>query len=343
MKRSMIVVIVVGLWSALAFGAGAAEMKTVIILTYPGDAAEHRVIMSQHAVAALKDAGFVDQENVAIQVWKDEHDLEAEIAAIKEINPAVVLDFSARQPEISKALFGSNIPLFETWGIEEYINADHLPKGNIGGVYTYYNDMLYNSYKFLRMVAPLKAGQQAVFLYNTQLDLIPRPHVEDALKRLNIPLKAVVDTTMLENWRDAVLAYNDDPTVGWILMGVYPTIKRDGSPTNMEQECEPWLREHLKKPLVTYWESAVKNGILCGLAVDLNESARQAAEMAARVLKGEDIKTIQVEYPRKTLVTLNRKTADVMGITIPLNALSLANVIYHDWEGKEVTRKSGLK
>lgn len=65
--------------------------------------------------------------------------------------------------------------------------------------------------------------------------------------------------------------------------------------------------------------------------------------MAARVLKGEDVKTINAEYPRKTLVALNRKTADTLGIMFSLDVLNLANVIYHDWEGKEVSRKSGLK
>ena len=76
--------------------------------------------------------------------------------------------------------------------------------------------------------------------------------------------------------------------------------------------------------------------------MDLDDVGRQCGEMAARVLKGEDIKTINAEYPRKTLVALNRKTADTMGLIFSPDVLNLANVIYHDWDGKEVTRKSGL-
>ena len=84
-------------------------------------------------------------------------------------------------------------------------------------------------------------------------------------------------------------------------------------------------------------------GLVCGFGVDLDDVARQCGEMAARILRGEDVKTIKAEHPRKVSVSLNRKTADSMGIMFSLDALNLANVIYHDWEGKEVSRKSGLR
>ena len=335
------------LWSLLAgvaLSAGAAEMKTVVILTYPGDAAEHRILMAQAAINALAQAGFVNQQQVAIEVWKDEYaQVEDEAAALQQRNPAVVIDCSARQQQIAQLLDGKGIPVIATYGIEAYVTAEGMPTTNITGVYTFYPDMAYNSFKFLRTVSPLKPGQQAVLFENTQFDLLPRQMVRDALTRLNIPLKAVVDTSVIDDFQAAVEQYNADPDVGWMLMGVWPTVKRDGSPVNMELEIVDWHRTHVKKPMVTYWETAVMHGILCGLAVDLNEAATQTGEMAARVLNGEDIKTIKAEFPRKTFVALNRKTADFMGITFSLDVLKLANVIYHDWEGKNVSRKSGLK
>lgn len=48
------------------------------------------------------------------------------------------------------------------------------------------------------------------------------------VQRLHIPLKAVVNTAIYEDWQAAILKYNDDPDVGWILMGVWPIRKRDG-------------------------------------------------------------------------------------------------------------------
>ena len=111
----------------------------------------------------------------------------------------------------------------------------------------------------------------------------------------------------------------------------------------MATETAVWHREHLKKPIVTYWEVAVQWGLLCAFGVNLDDTGLQCGEMAARALKGEDITTIKAEYPRNTLVALNRQTADAMGIIFSPDVLNLANVIYHDWEGKNVTRKSGLQ
>ena len=62
------------------------------------------------------------------------------------------------------------------------------------------------------------------------------------------------------------------------------------------------------------WEVAVQWGLLCAFGVNLDEAGRQTGEIAARVLQGEDVKAIKAEYPRKVSASLNRKTADVMGI-----------------------------
>lgn len=41
-------------------------------------------------------------------------------------------------------------------------------------------DMVYHSYKFLRLAAPLKQGRQAVFLENRQINLISEEAATDA-------------------------------------------------------------------------------------------------------------------------------------------------------------------
>ncbi len=53
----------------------------------------------------------------------------------------------------------------------------------------------------------------------------------------------------------------------------------------------------------------------------------------------EDIRTIKAEYPNKVSISLNRKTATKLGMVFSLDVLNLANVIYDDYEGKQVIRK----
>jgi ABC-type uncharacterized transport system substrate-binding protein len=198
---------------------------------------------------------------------------------------------------------------------------------------------VYNSLKLLQLVAPLKEGQQAVFFENKHTVVFPTSEVLEALERLNVPLKAIEDTSYYEDWQKALLKYNEDPEVGWLVVLAWPFIKRDGSVPDRAVELAQWQRERLKKPYVTYWEVTVRTGVLCGFAVDTNDTALHIGEMAARVLQGEAVQDIKAEYPRKTVIALNRKVADFMGITFSMDALRAANVIFNDYEGKDVIRK----
>jgi hypothetical protein len=225
-------------------------------------------------------------------------------------------------------------------GIEGLVGADGMPTTNISGTYFMLHDHLYNSYKFLQKVAPLKAEQQVVFLDNLEAPwVVPKEEAVAALQRLQIPLRAVVDATTFEDLQAAVLRYNDDPDVGWILIGHLPASRRDGSVADRTTEVLPWLSEHLKKTSITQIEDYVMGGILCGFGVDMAANALQIGQMAARVLQGELIQSIKAEYPQKVSIAINRKTATNLGIVFPIDVLDLANVIFDDYEGKQVIRK----
>jgi ABC-type uncharacterized transport system substrate-binding protein len=264
-------------------------------------------------------------------------DLAQLITQVKAAAPDVVVN-NVEVESVIAALKDLTIPVCTRYSIDRYVNADGIPTGNVTGVYTMLPDMVYNSYKFLQKVAPLKEVQSVVFLDNPQFALLSKDAVVDALQRLQIPLKTVVNVMIYEDFQQAVLQYNDDPEVGWILRSS-PTQKRDGSSPSLPNEVYPWLRANLKKPTISYWESAVQRGTLCAFGVDRDGVSRQVGAIAARVLKGEDIHTIKAEYPNKVSIALNRKTATTLGIVFSLDVLNLANVIYDDYEGKQVIRK----
>jgi ABC-type uncharacterized transport system substrate-binding protein len=294
--------------------------------------------MAQKAFSGLEEMGFVEQKNV-ISIWVEvsaKSDSAQVIAQVQAAAPDVVLSFTAIK-SVLEVLEQFPVPVITMTAVESFVSADGVPSANVTGVYSKLQDMMFNSYKFLQKVAPLKAGQQVVLLNNPETPMvIPKQEVADALQRLQIPLKAVVDTAIYENWQQAILQYNDDPEVGWILQGVGPTSKRDGSSVDARKETFLWQREHLKKPSISHMESAVQGGTLCGFGIDLYEVGVQCGRMAARVLQGEPIQTIKAEYPAKVTIALNRKTADFMGITFSMDVLKTANVIYNDYEGKDV-------
>jgi hypothetical protein len=331
-RISVVMIVVIGLLANIGFTA---EMKKAIILySHPSD------FFPQQVLKGLEQAGFIESKNLtSVQVLVSGVTDPAQLVAqVQEVAPDVIIDM-AEFDQLLAALKELAIPMITGNGAERYVNAEGVPVANVTGIYTTIRDMAYNSYKFLQKVAPLKPGQQVVFLEVPEVPLIPRAAVVEALQRLQIPLKAIVDATIYEDWQEAILKYNEDPDVGWILYVTGPLRKRDGSNVDVQTEIHSWDREHLKKPRVAYWEMTVRQGALCGFTMSLEAVGEQAGKMAARVLQGEPIQSIKAEYPQKFSLALNRKTATNLGIVFSLDVLQLANVIYDDYEGKQVIRK----
>jgi len=313
----------------------AADLPKIVLL----DLQNLNAFITQQMLDGLTQAGLVDQQNVTIvkiAVTSQDDPLQV-MTKIKEIAPTVVLENTGFQNMLT-ALHGMSIPVIARVNIEPFIVADGTPKANITGVYTTLQDMMFNSYKFLQKIAPLKEGQQVVFLDNPEFQIVSKELVIDALERLHIPLKAVVNAAIYEDWQQAILQYNNDPEVGWILRSS-PTRKRDGSGVDALAEVYPWQREFLKKPTITYWDFPVQAGTLCAFGIDMTAVGVQCGKMVARILQGEDVRTIKAEYPRKVSIALNRKTATNLGIVFSLDVLNLANVIFDDYDGKQVIRK----
>ena len=335
MKRIVIISMALVTLLGLTNIGFAIDLKKVVVL----DMQNLNPLIFDQMLNGLTQAGLIDQQNVRIEkiVVPSQGDLTQVVTQIQESTPSAILDVSGLS-DVLVALKGLSIPVITRVNVEPFVGEDGMPTSNITGTYTTLQDMVFNSYKFLQKVAPLKPGQQVVFLDNPKFSILPKERVIDALQRLQIPLKAVVNAEVFEDWQQAILQYNDDPEVGWILRSS-PTRKRDGSALNVIAELYPWQREHLKKPTVSYWEFPVQAGTLCAFGIDTAEVGLQCGRMVARVLQGEEVKTIKAEYPGKVSIALNRKTATNLGLVFSLDVLNLAKVIYDDYEGKQVIRK----
>ncbi len=82
-----------------------------------------------------------------------------------------------------------------------------------------------------------------------------------------------------------------------------------------------------KIPVFGSEEEQVKNGCLASAGLDYVQLGVQAGEMAARVLNGEDIKTIPYETLKESKITVNTKVAENLGITIPDSVKSGADTV----------------
>ena len=81
-----------------------------------------------------------------------------------------------------------------------------------------------------------------------------------------------------------------------------------------------------KIPVFGSEEEQVKNGCIASAGLDYVELGKMAGRMAAKVLKGEDIKNLPYQTVENPVITVNEKVAQDLGITIPEDVLKGANV-----------------
>jgi len=235
---------------------------------------------------------------------------------------------------VAKPLMGSTIPVVLTYSTESnsFVDENNIPKSNITGIYTMPKDMLSKGFEFLQdKISPSK-GKKAVFISVDGFDsLFSKDKVEKALNSVGVELKDYCVSKYVEDFQTSVEKYNNDDDVAWILVGIWPSVRKDGAKWDMLATGK-WDRENRTKPTITFWDVGVQNGILCGLAVDLTSNAKQATEMAVKILRGEHIKDIKAEDPAKMNIVLNQKRAEYLGIQFSAEVLG-SSKIYKDYDG----------
>jgi putative ABC transport system substrate-binding protein len=79
-----------------------------------------------------------------------------------------------------------------------------------------------------------------------------------------------------------------------------------------------------KIPTATTIGGGEQSGIILTLAANPQEQGREAARIAARVLKGEKPSSIPIEQPKKIDFIINLKEATDMGLKVPFDILTAA-------------------
>ncbi len=71
----------------------------------------------------------------------------------------------------------------------------------------------------------------------------------------------------------------------------------------------------------------VKKGALVALMIDYEEIGKQAAEMGKKIQGGTSVSSIAVQPPKATILVLNQKTAETIGINIPPSLTQSSKII----------------
>lgn len=85
------------------------------------------------------------------------------------------------------------------------------------------------------------------------------------------------------------------------------------------------IRERL--PVVAGWVSIARGGALASYGPDLGEAFERVGVQAARILRGADPSDMPVEQPTRIRTTVNLKTAQALGITLPAAMVARADEV----------------
>lgn len=99
---------------------------------------------------------------------------------------------------------------------------------------------------------------------------------------------------------------------------------------NTVASAGPIVAENLLKekiPSLSAEEGQVSKGLLMSEGVDYYEHGRQAAELAIKILKGEDIKNIHAEDNKNSKKKVNGKTAEALGLDLNNENLKDAEIL----------------
>jgi putative ABC transport system substrate-binding protein len=81
-------------------------------------------------------------------------------------------------------------------------------------------------------------------------------------------------------------------------------------------------------PLMGLSEHFVKMGALFAVGPDYGDVGMQSGEFAAQILQGRDPDELPVASPRKVLLSLNLRTAEIIGLSIPEGVVRRAASVY---------------
>lgn len=79
-----------------------------------------------------------------------------------------------------------------------------------------------------------------------------------------------------------------------------------------------------KLPIIAGESSVVDKGGLATIGIDYKKLGAQTGDMAVRVLKGEKPQNMPVESQKDFSITINKKNADLIGVTIPPDVMQKA-------------------
>jgi len=297
------------------------------------------------AVKALKNNGFTEDDSKIYYFFMDtkKHYVTKEQIAergnvaykkITTIKPDVVITFDDNAfktlaPKLIhtqyKLIFtGINKPPEEYNKKLHFMDKNRKPTANITGVYEKLH--IEDNLKLFEKI--IHKTERVVFIYSDDsVGRILANQVRFELKNTEHNWEIIMIRTLRE-YKNVLRKVNVDKSISAYSPHAHSLIDEKTGKRLGFNDTITYTLNNCNKPDIVTNANFCKAGFFGGAAVDFYYMGYQAGEMAVKVLRGVDIKNINVEDAKKCKIVFNAKRVQQLKIKIPLDILNAADEIY---------------
>ena len=282
---------------------------------------------AKHLVAAfrqgMKEAGFVEGQNVAIEYRSAENNHDRLSALVAELIRRQVTVIVGNTPSAHAAKAATTtVPIvFATGGdpVRDGLVASlSQPGANITGV-SFFGALLgAKRLELLRQLVP-KA---------TTIAMLVNPNIPNAVaEQRDVQAAALAIGQQLiivdvSGARQIEMAF-----ATFVQRGAGALLVGPGAPLNSNRELLVALAARHALPAIYPWREAAVAGGLMSYGASITDAYRQAGIYAGRILRGAKPADLPVMQPTKFELVINLKTAKVLGLEVPPQLLVRADEV----------------
>ena len=324
MRRREFITLIGGAAAAWPFAAHAQQPAMPVIGFLHGGSPEAYAPMMTAFRQGLKEAGYVEGHNVAIEYrWAEGHydRLPALAADLVRRQVAEIVTVGTPAALAAKAA-SSTIPIVILVGIDPVqiglVAGLNRPGGNVTGLAVLTVEVVAKRLEVLHELLPTSAAVALLVNPNNPVTEPSTKAVRDAARSLGLQLHVLNAST--EGEIDAAFEKLIELRAGGLLVSTdaFLGIQRD--------QIVALAARHAVPAIYGVREFATAGGLM-SYGTDLADAYRQVGIYAGKILKGAKPADLPVQRVVRVEFVINLKTAKTLGLTFPITLLGRADEV----------------